>query len=237
VPIKVADCPLNVLEPKVAEQEFAPTVQFKLVPAAQGAATTGTMQLELVAAPQLPSVQRALALPTVGAAVSEKLANWPDSVRPPVGKALQLPPVPVQLKLAEQERAGLQSIADTVDTPSLQVKLAVPVFGLVLSVSVRLAACARAAPLALQVLPLTVQLNAPAAHAEGCVQMALVAAPHAPLVQTALAVPVVGAMVSDSATLVPDAVAATAALHVLLPTVQVMVCAGQAVDGATIGLP
>jgi hypothetical protein len=215
VPIKVADCPLSVFAPKVAEQELAPTFQLKLVPTAQGAAATGTVQLEPVAAPQLPSVHIALAVPTVGVVVSEKLAVWPESVIPPAGKALQVPPVPVQLRLAEQESAGLQSIAVTVDMPLLHVKLAVPVFGLVLSIIVIVVPCACAKLVAVH----APQLYDPGLQAEGCVHVAFVAAAKAPVaVQANVAVPVVevDALLYVTMVELPCLVDDATALHILL---------------------
>jgi hypothetical protein len=82
--------------------------------------------------------------------------------------------------------------------------------------------------MASQVLVPTVQLNGPAAQAEGDVQVAFVAAPHTPLVHEKLAEPVVGAVLSITEIAMPEAVDFAAASHVLPPTDQVTVPALQA---------
>jgi hypothetical protein len=86
------------------------------------------------------------------------------------------------------------------------------------------------AAVALQLLPPTDQLSPPAlqgAGATGAVQVTLVAVPHAPLVQEKLAAPVVGAAVSDSTALAPEALANALALQVLPPAVQLKEPAAQ----------
>jgi predicted ArsR family transcriptional regulator len=58
-------------------------------------------------------------------------------------------------------------------------------------------------------------------------QVADAGALHTPLVHRELAAPVVGAVVSDNAANTPDAAAATDAVHVLAPTVQLNAVAAQ----------
>jgi hypothetical protein len=86
------------------------------------------------------------------------------------------------------------------------------------------------AAVALQLLPPTDQLNPPAlqgAGGAGALQVAFVALPQAPLEQEKLAEPVVGAAVSDSSALTPEALANALALQVLAPTVQLNALAVQ----------
>jgi hypothetical protein len=140
----------------------------------------------------------------------------------------------VQLITARVSRLVIQFAVQvapgaTNHAPLVHAKLAAPVVGAVASVSAALKpeAVALAAPS--QVLPPTVQLSAPAAHAMGAVHDVLVAAPHAPLLQAKLAAPVVGAVLSVSTALAPEAVAPAVASQVLPLTVQLRGPAAQAI--------
>jgi hypothetical protein len=217
----------------VALQVLAPTVQLKGL----AAQPTGALHVVAVAGPQAPLLQAKVAAPVVGATASVSVALAPEAVAAAAPSHV-LPPT-VQLRAAALHAMGAvhETLVAAPHVPLLQVKLAAPVVGAKVSERAAVAPEAVAGAVALQVLAPEVQLKSPDAHADGDVQVALVAAPHTPLAQAALAVPVVGAIVSDSAALAPDAVAAAEALHVLLPTVQLIVCAVQAIVGATIALP
>jgi hypothetical protein len=217
----------------VALQVFAPTVQLNGL----AAQPTGATHVVAVAAPQTPLLQAKVAAPVVGAAASVSVALAPEAVAAAAASQVLAPTV--QLKAAALQAIGAahEALVAAPHAPLLQEKLAAPVVGAKVSESAAVTPEAVAGAVALQVLVPEVQLKSPDAQADGDRHVALVAAPHTPLEQAALAVPVVGAIVSDSAALAPDAVATAAALHALPPTVQVMVCAGHAVDGATIALP
>jgi hypothetical protein len=217
----------------VALHVLAPTVQLKVL----AVQPTGAVQVAPVAAPQTPLVQANVAAPVVGAAVSDSTALAPEAVE--AAAPSQVLPPTVQLNAAAAQATGAvhETLVAAPHTPLVQAKLAAPVVGAVVSDNAAVAPEAVAGAVALHVLAPTVQLKAPVAQAEGEVQVALVAAPHTPLVQVKLAEPVVGAVTSVTAAVEPEVETTSVELHVLLPTVQLAACATHEAEGATIGLP
>jgi trimeric autotransporter adhesin len=217
----------------VALHVLPPTVQLK----ALAVQPTGAVHVAPVAAPHTPLLQAKVAAPVVGAAVSDSTALAPEAVD--AAAASQVLPPTVQLKAEAAHATGAvqETLVAAPHTPFVHAKLAAPVVGAVVSDNAAVAPDAVAGAVALHVLAPTVQLKAPVAQAEGEVHVALVAAPHTPLVHVKLAEPVVGAVTSVSAAVEPEVVTTSAELQVLPPTVQLAACATQSVDGATIALP
>jgi hypothetical protein len=182
------------------------------------------------AAPQTPLVQAKLAAPVVGAPVSANNALAPEAVD--VATASQVLPPTAQLRgPAAQATGALQETPVGVPhTPLVHAKVAAPVVGAVVSDKSAVAPELVDAAVALHTFAPTLQLSGPlhAAAATGTAQVAEVAAPQTPLVHENVAAPVVGAVVSDSSALTPEAVAAGVALHVLPFTVQLKGLAAQA---------
>jgi hypothetical protein len=164
--------------------------------------------------------------------------------------ALQVLPATVQLTAAGAQAAAGAGVVTQVaagaasgvvaSAPSIHAKNAEPVVGTVRSLVVALAPETVAAVLALQVLPLTVQLTVFAVHWAwtGAVVVAQVAAgaargvaANAPLVHEKNATPVVGVALSKAVALAPEAAAATLALQVLPATVQLTDVAPQSTAG------
>jgi hypothetical protein len=173
-----------------------------------------------VAAPHVPLLQAKLAAPVVGAAVSDSTALTPEAVEATAASQVLAPTV--QLKADAEHAVGAvhETLVAAPHTPLVHAKLAAPVVGAVTSDNAAVAPDAADAAVALHTFAPTLQLKSPEQGA-GAVQVALVAAPHAPLLQMNVAAPVVGANVSDSNALAPDAVNAALALQALTPTVQV----------------
>lgn len=218
----------------VALHVLPPTVQLRGA-AAQDA---GAAQVAPVAAPHTPLVQAKLAAPVVGAPVSDNNALAPEAVD--VATASQVLPPTVQLRGAAAQATGAlhETPVGAPHTPLVHAKLAAPVVGAVVSDKMAVAPEAVDAAVALHTLAPTLQLRAPVhgAAATGTAHVAEVAAPQVPLVHANVAAPVVGAVVSDSSALAPEAVAADVALHVFAPTVQLNGLAAQAVGAVQVAL-
>ncbi len=112
-----------------AEQVLPLTLQLKVALAAQDAGA-GRLQVALAAAPQTPLPQEKLAEPVVGALASVKVRVAPLVDKP--REALQVLPLTVQdwLALAAQSTGAVQVAFDAApQLPSLQVNVALPLFG------------------------------------------------------------------------------------------------------------
>jgi hypothetical protein len=183
-----------MLEPDVdvgatALQLLTPT-DHVWVRAAQSAG--GTIQLDALGVlAHWPLVHANVAVPVEGVVTSDKILLEPDGVT--AVKALQLLPLTTQLKAvpAEQSAGGNTQVAAVgalAQAPFVQAKVAVPVDGAVMSDNTLLAPDGVAKVVALQVLPLTVQLNAVAAEQSegGVTQVALVGVvAHTPVAKQA----------------------------------------------------
>jgi hypothetical protein len=221
----------NALAPEAvdvatASQVLPPTVQLR-EPAAQA---TGALHETPVGVPHTPLVHAKLAAPVVGAVVSDKRAVAPEAVDAAVALQTLVPTLQLRAPVHGAAATGTAQVAEVAapQAPLVQENVAAPVVGAVVSDSSALAPEAVATGVALHVLAPTAQLKGLAAHGAGAVHVALVAAPHKPLVQAKVAVPVVGAALSVSTALAPEAVDAAAPSQVLPPTVQLRAAAAHA---------
>jgi hypothetical protein len=216
----------EAVEAAAALQVLVPTVQLN----ADAAQATGAVHETLVGAPHTPLVHAKLAAPVVGAATSDRAAVAPEAVDAAV--ALHTLAPTLQLRSPEQGAAatGTAQVAEVAapQAPLVQANVAAPVLGAVVSDNTALTPEAVATDEASHLLPPTVQLKGLAAQPTGAEQVVPVAEPHTPLLQAKLAAPVVGAAVSDSKALAPEAVDATAASQMLAPTTQLKTEAAQA---------
>jgi hypothetical protein len=148
----------EAVDTAVALHTLEPTLQLNAP--VQGAAATGTAQVAEVAAPHVPLVQANVAAPVVGVIVSASTALAPDTVAAEV--ALQVLPPTVQLKAVAAQSTGAVQVAPVAapHTPLVQLKLADPVVGAVISVDRAVAPEVVRATVALQTLAPTVQLVA-----------------------------------------------------------------------------
>jgi hypothetical protein len=212
-----------------ASQILPPTVQLS-APAAQGA---GVVHVAEVGTPHAPLVHEKVATPVAGAIESVSTVAAPEAVDG--ADALQALPPTLQLSEPAAQGAGALQVAEVaaLQAPLVHEKVAAPVVGDSVSFNTVEPPEAIEPTAASQLLPPTVQLKEPAAQGAGDVQLALVAAPHAPLVQAKLAAPVVGADRSDRVALWPDTVTGATASQILPPTVQLSAPAAQSKGGAT----
>jgi hypothetical protein len=229
----------NALAPEAVDaatpsQVLPPTVQLR----GEAAQATGALHEAPVGVPHTPLAQAKLAAPVVGAVVSDKRAVAPEAVDAAVALHTLAPTLQLRAPVHGAAATGTAQVAEVAapQTPLVQANVAAPVVGVRVSDSSALTPEAVAADVALQVLAPTVQLNGLAAQAAGAVQVALVAAPHTPLVQAKVAAPMVGAAVSDNIALAPEAVDAAAASQVLPPTVQLKAEAAQATGALQVAL-
>lgn len=206
-----------------AEQLLAPTCQLSVwAPHARGAAV---VQLALVAAPQLPSLQAKRALPVVGSVASSASALPPDAVAETAAEQLLAPTLQLMVWAPQLAGSGRLQLAlpGALQLPLLQLKLAVPVAGSTASLTTVCVPEGEAATDAEQLLPPTFQLRDWATQAAGgAVQLAFVAAPQLPLVQAKVALPVAGSTPSVAVADRPDAVAPRLAEQLLAPTLQLI---------------
>jgi hypothetical protein len=208
--------PPDALAPDVALQVLPPTIQLKGV----AVQPSGAEHVAPVAAPHTPLLQAKVAAPVAGAAVSDSNALAPEAVDATAASQVLAPTVQLKAAAAQATGAVHETPVAAPHTPLVHAKLAAPVVGAVTSDKAAVAPEAVDAAVALHTFAPTLQLKAPE-HGAGAVQVALVAAPHAPLLQINVAAPVVGAKVSDANALAPEAVDAAVALQTLAPTVQV----------------
>jgi hypothetical protein len=163
-------------------------------------------------------------------------ADAPEAVVPALASQVSAPTVQLNA-LAVQSAGGVTQVGEVAvpHAPFVQVKLAAPVAGAVMSCSATDEPEVVSATAALQALFNTDQFNVVAAQSAGGVtQVAPVSALHAPFVQEKLATPVLGAVTSCNATDEPDVVKATNALQVLPDTVQLNEPAAQSIRGVTV---
>jgi hypothetical protein len=184
----------EAVTPADALQVFPPTVQLRAL-AAQSAG--GVTHVAEVGAPHVPLVHEKVATPVAGAIESVSTVAAPEAVDG--ADALQALPPTLQLSEPAAQGAGALQVAEVaaLQAPLVHEKVAAPVVGDSVSFNTVEPPEAIEPTAASQLLPPTVQLKEPAAQGAGDVQLALVAAPHAPLVQAKLAAPVVGADRSD----------------------------------------
>lgn len=230
----------DVLAAAVALHVLPPTVQLNGV-ATQGAAvaTVVVPQLSVLGAPQTPLLHEYTAAPVTGATVSCNPMLEPDVVIGAAALQLFTPTVHVCVRAAQSAGGTMQldALGVLAHRPLLHANVAVPIEGAVRSDSTLLEPDGVTAVTALEALPFTTQFKAaPAAQsAGGNTQVAAVGAlAQAPLVQANVAVPVDGAVMSDSTLLEPDGVPNVVALQTLPLTVQLNALpAAQSAGGVT----
>lgn len=182
-----------------------------------------------------PLLQTKLALPLAGASSSVASRVVPEGDSGTWAAQVCVPTAQPSVAAGQTSGWVVQlAWAAALHAPLLQLKVATPVVGCVVSLMVDDVPDGAVPSTAEQLLPATLQPTAwPAQGCGGAVQLAPVAAPHAPWVQAKVAEPVVGCAVSSSVKALPDVSEPAAAEQRLLPTFHDSVWAAQGGGGAT----